>query len=120
MIKQGRPAAVQDGGMKVQELMAKLGDNISVRRVFGEPVERDGTTIIPVGMVMGGGGGGGDNAEDGGGGGGFGVWSRGLGVYTVRDGEVRYVPAVDAVVLGVVALLVAGRLLGKLIARRRP
>ncbi|HEX5332114.1 MAG TPA: spore germination protein GerW family protein [Cellulomonas sp.] len=34
-------------------------DVLSVKRVFGEPIERDGVTIIPVAKVMGGSGGGG-------------------------------------------------------------
>jgi uncharacterized spore protein YtfJ len=86
------------------ELMARVGDQLSVRRVFGEPIERDGTVVIPVAVAIGGGGGG-TGPGDEGAGGGFGGVVRGIGVYTIRDGQVRFVPAIDAVVLAVIALL---------------
>ncbi len=68
------------GGMA--EIPARLADRVGghagVRAIFGEPVERDGVTVIPVGRVrwgFGGGGGGGrgghiaDGEGSGGGGG---------------------------------------------------
>ena len=113
--------------MRADELLARIGDNISVRRVFGEPVERDGTTVVPVAMVAGGGGAGsgpgGDHGETGGDqggeGAGYGMWARGIGVYTIRQGEVRFVPAVDVSLLAGLAAVVTGRVLLRLIARRR-
>jgi uncharacterized spore protein YtfJ len=83
--------------MKVDELMALAKDSISVRRVFAEPVERDGMTVIAVASVGGGGGGGGGKDKDGqeGEGGGFGIGAKPAGVYTIKDGKVRWVPAVD-------------------------
>ena len=63
-------------------------DALSVRRVFGDPYELDGVTVIPVARVMGGAGGGGGTGEgpDGkgtgsGSGTGFGLSARGIGVY---------------------------------------
>jgi len=44
--------------MDVENLLAKLGDNLSVRRAFGTAYEKDGMLIIPVALVAGGGGGG--------------------------------------------------------------
>ena len=44
--------------MDVENLLAKAADNLSVRRAFGTPYEKDGTLIIPVAIVAGGGGGG--------------------------------------------------------------
>ncbi len=44
--------------MDVENLLAKVADNLSVRRAFGEAYEKDGTLIIPVAIVAGGGGGG--------------------------------------------------------------
>jgi uncharacterized spore protein YtfJ len=42
-------------------LLAQARDSLTVKRVFGEPIERDGVTVIPVANVMGAfGGGGGD------------------------------------------------------------
>ena len=42
----------------VENLLAKVADNLSVRRAFGSAYEKDGTLIIPVAIVAGGGGGG--------------------------------------------------------------
>ena len=44
--------------MKAEEILNQIRDVATVRRVFGEPIEHDGVTIIPVARVMGGGGGG--------------------------------------------------------------
>ena len=77
----------------VDEILGGARDAITVRRVFGEPIEQEGVTIIPAAAVRGGGGGGGDS--EGNGGGGFGVSARPIGAYVIRDGEVRWRPAVD-------------------------
>ena len=45
--------------MDPSELLKGARDALSVHQVFGEPVERDGVTIIPAATVIGGGGGGG-------------------------------------------------------------
>jgi uncharacterized spore protein YtfJ len=97
--------------MKVDELFALAKDSISVRRVFAEPVEKDGVTVIAVATVGGGGGGGGGKDKDGqeGEGGGFGIGAKPAGVYTIKDGKVRWVPAVDVnrlfTVVGAVAIV---------------
>ena len=44
--------------MDVENLLAKVADNLSVRRAFGEAYEKNGILIIPVAIVAGGGGGG--------------------------------------------------------------
>jgi uncharacterized spore protein YtfJ len=102
--------------MRADELLQRIGENISVRRVFGEPVERDGTTVIPVAMVCGGAGGGVD-ADDASGSG-FGVWSRGVGVYTIRHGEVRFVPATDQTALIALGMLIGARLITRQLRAR--
>jgi uncharacterized spore protein YtfJ len=93
-------------------------------RVFGTPIQQNGTIVLPVAKVGGGGGGGGGagsgQAEAGkegtgsGSGGGFGVSARPAGVYVLKEGRVAWRPALDLnrVILGgqvvaVVALLVA-------------
>ena len=43
--------------MNVSEVVGT--DALTVRRVYGEPYEKNGVTIIPAAMVFGGGGGGG-------------------------------------------------------------
>ena len=44
--------------MDVENILAKAGENLSVRRAFGTAYEKDGMFIIPVALVAGGGGGG--------------------------------------------------------------
>jgi uncharacterized spore protein YtfJ len=77
-------------------------DAITVARVYGDPIERDGTLIIPAAAVRGGGGGGGgggtgpDGTGEGEGQGfGFGMDARPVGAFVVRDGDVRWEPAID-------------------------
>lgn len=80
--------------MRVEELIEGARDVLSVKRVFGEPYERDGVTVIPA-ASFGGGGGGGDNKPDGGGGGGFGLGAKPAGAYVIKDGAVTWQPALD-------------------------
>jgi uncharacterized spore protein YtfJ len=87
-------------------------DLISVKRVFGDAYEVDGTRVIPVAAVRGGGGGGGgtgpeEQAQGSGAGMGFGVNARPVGVFVVKDGEVEWTPAVDVVRIVVGGQLVA-------------
>jgi uncharacterized spore protein YtfJ len=75
----------------------KASDAITVKRVFGEPYEKDGLTIIPAATVSGGGGGGGghDAQDQEGEGGGFGLGGRPAGAYVIRNGQASWLPAVD-------------------------
>lgn len=103
---------------KFEEVIAAGRDAVTVRRVYGEPYEKDGVTFIPAAAVMGGGGGGegegGDESGSGSGaGGGYGVVARPVGAYQIKGGEVTWVPAADTTkvivmseVVAVVALLV--------------
>jgi uncharacterized spore protein YtfJ len=93
--------------MTVDALLAKASEGIHAGRSFGPPVEAEGCTMIPVAFVAGGGGGGDAPAEAGpSSGGGFGTVSWPLGVYVIKDGHAKWVPALDAtrVALGVLAL----------------
>jgi uncharacterized spore protein YtfJ len=84
--------------MDVQELLSQAKDAITVKRVFGEPYERDGVTVVPVAAVRGGGGGGGGEGPSGegsGSGSGFGLSGRPVGIYVIRDGQVSWQPAFD-------------------------
>jgi uncharacterized spore protein YtfJ len=95
--------------MKVDELLSEARDALTVKRVFGEPYERDGVTIVPVATFAGGGGGGADGSPEGGSGGGFGMAAKPAGVYVIRDGQVSWQPAVDvnrAMIFALAALLV--------------
>jgi uncharacterized spore protein YtfJ len=83
---------------ELQDMVTKARDAITVKRVYGQPYERDGVTVIPAAAVSGGGGGGaGEDAQKGGkgGGGGFGVNARPVGAYVIENGNVRWVPARD-------------------------
>jgi uncharacterized spore protein YtfJ len=83
---------------RLQQTLAQATDTITVARVYGTPIERDGTLVIPAAAVRGGGGGGGGagpNDEGSGGGGGFGVDARPVGAFVVRNGDVVWVPAID-------------------------
>jgi uncharacterized spore protein YtfJ len=97
--------------MKIEELLTTAREAITVRRVYGEPYEKDGVTFIAAARVSGGGGGGGGHDKDGqeGQGGGFGVQARPAGAYVIKDGNVRWMPAVDVnrivAMLGAVALV---------------
>ena len=112
--------------MDVQELLGKVAQHLSVGRAFGTAYEKDGSLVIPVALVAGGGGGGEGSAgsptdpsdvadepddestADGassGSGGGFGGVVMPVGVYVVKDENVRWVPAVNANLVIVVAFL---------------
>ena len=99
--------------MDMEELIASARDALTVKRVFGEPYERNGVTVLPVAKMQGGGGGGqGDSADGQGFGGGGGLTARPAGVYVLTRERVRWQPAVDvtrivvgAQVVAVVALL---------------
>ncbi|HEX2415596.1 MAG TPA: spore germination protein GerW family protein [Thermoleophilaceae bacterium] len=84
--------------MDYAETIAKAQDAVTVRRVFGEPYEKNGLTLIPAATVAGGGGaGGGEDTSQGGSGsgGGFGMAARPVGAYVIRGDEVKWQPAVD-------------------------
>jgi uncharacterized spore protein YtfJ len=95
--------------------------------VFGEPVQQGDAVIIPAARVSGGAGGGegkGPAEQGSGAGSGFGLSARPAGAFVVRNGHVRWRPAVDVnrIILGgqivaIVALWVLGTVLR---ARSRP
>ena len=108
--------------MNALEVLNQTKDAITVRRVYGEPYQQDGVTIIPAANVMGGGGGGGDT--EGNGGGGFGMSARPAGAWVIKDGEAQWRPALDlnrvilmGQIVAIVALLTA-RSIAKTLARR--
>ena len=92
--------------MNVEELLSGARDAISVRRVFGDPIEHDGVVVVTAAAVSGGGGGGGD-AEDNGGGG-FGLRARPVGAYVIKGGEVTWKPVIDPSRLTIGWQIVAG------------
>lgn len=83
--------------MKIDELMGSARDVLTVKKVYGEPYEKDGLTVIPAAAIRGGAGGGTGHDEKGqeGEGGGFGMTGSPAGAYIVKDGKLTWVPAVD-------------------------
>ena len=117
--------------MDVGKLLMKVSDDLSVHRAFGTAYEKDDMLIIPVALVTGGGGGGtarprrrdpeggpGSPPEESPGGpdatpqdsertdagGGFGGLVLPSGAYVVKDGQVRWVPAVDMTIVVLASL----------------
>ena len=79
--------------MNALDRIDQARDAITVRRVYGEPYQEDGITIIPAAHVIGGGGGGADTLGNGGGG--FGLSARPVGAWVIRDGDAVWRPAID-------------------------
>ncbi len=85
----------------IDRLVERVGGRASAKAVFGEPVERGGTTVIPVAKVRyafgGGAGSGGKEDEDtndqgqGAGGGGM-VSAQPLGFIEIREGQAEFRP----------------------------
>jgi uncharacterized spore protein YtfJ len=117
--------------MQVDDVLAQARDSINVKRVFGEPIERNGLTVIPVANVMGGGGAGSGMQGEGqdasapsgtgaGAGAGFGVRATPAGVYVVRGDTVKWEPAVDmgrVILVGQIVAIVALLVLRSILKR---
>ena len=86
--------------MTPDDILTRVGDQLGIRRVFGEPIEREGVTVVPVAVSVGGGGGGTAPDEQGSGG--------GFGVYTISNGQVRFIPAIDTTALAALLVLTIG------------
>ena len=102
--------------MKLDQLMTNARDAITVRRVFAEPYEKEGVTVIAAATLAGGGGGGGGHDDRGqeGEGGGFGLSARPAGAYVIKGGQVVWRPAVDVNrLLGTVGAVVIAYLLAR-------
>ena len=110
-----------DGGRdarRTRDILKQAQEAMSVRRVYGKPVEHDGVVVIPAASLIGGGGGGsgdagaahaeeldvdghapgadvGDVAPATGSGGGYGLIARPVGAYVLRDGEAHWRPSFD-------------------------
>ncbi len=101
--------------MNVDEVLGQARDAMSVKRVFGDPIEKNGVMIIPVARVMGGAGAGtgpnegrqgtGDEASDEPGasgksagtqsGVGFGAMAGPAGAYVIKGDQVKWQPAIS-------------------------
>jgi uncharacterized spore protein YtfJ len=109
------------GQMDARELLEQARDQLTARRVFGEPIERDGVTVVPVAAVRGGAGAGQGEREEKGWGGGWGGVAKPVGAYVIREGTVSFQPAFDVnriVLGGQVAFIVAMLVLRSILRRR--
>lgn len=91
--------------MDPQQVLTGAQEALSARRVFGEPIQAEGATILPVAVIAGGGGGGARGNQEGGVG--YGLKARPAGVFVVKNGDARWRPAVN------INLIIAG---GQLVA----
>lgn len=86
-------------------LAERIGSAASVKAVFGDPVERDGVTAVPVAKVSWGFGGGvGGEGEDEGHGGGGGASASPAGFIEIVGGSARYRPVRSPLRAGVLVL----------------
>lgn len=110
--------ATQDGSTLADQLLQRIGhavgDKATASTVFGEAVERDGITVIPVAKARfgfgGGGGVGGPKDVEGTGGGGGGAIVSPVGYIEVLDGTAQFrriTNPVDVLFMAVAASLVA-------------
>ena len=97
--------------MSVTQAVGAARDAITVRRVYAEPYEKDGLTVIAAAVVTGGAGGGSGTDQRGqeGEGGGFAVAARPVGAYVIKDGQMRWRPIVDlnriVTIVGLIAIV---------------
>jgi uncharacterized spore protein YtfJ len=110
--------------MEVEDVIAQARDAVTVKRVFGDPYQQDGVTIIPAARVLGGAGGGrGEDAagEGKGSGSGFGITAHPVGAFLIRDGELHWRPAVDVnrIILGGQVVMVVALLTARTIVKAR-
>ena len=104
--------------MQLVDMFTETRDSLQCKRVYAQPLDIDGMTVIPAAAVWGAAGG--ADGQDGPGGG-FALTARATGAFLVKDGTVSWKPAVDVnrlvVILGLVALV--GLFIGLRARRRR-
>jgi len=127
-IESNRRSPMEESMSEVQKTIEQAKDALTVRRVFGDPYEKNGVTVIPAARVQGGGGGGtsegtqGDEKGSGkGSGSGFGLNARPAGAYVIRGDEVDWRPAVDPnkVIIGAALVAFAALLLARTAIKAR-
>jgi uncharacterized spore protein YtfJ len=117
------------------QVLEQARESIGVKRVFGEPYEKNGVTVIPAARIMGGVGGGegdapkaaGEEGEEASGqrasgaGGGYGLTGGPAGVYVIKGDDVKWIPAVDVnrLMLGFQIVMVVFFLAMRSISRAR-
>ncbi len=99
------------------EKLAENARSIGVKTAYGDPVEVDGTTIIPVALVWYGfGAGEGTSEDEGGSGGGGGGTILPIGAYVKSGGAARFDPnVISLLIVGIPFVWVTGKALARII-----
>jgi len=124
VLREAQEAASSASDSFIERLASRLGLHASASAVFGDPVDRDGVTVIPVAKVRWGfGGGSGRGIEEGsetgeigeGSGAGGGVMASPVGYIEIQDGQATFHRIKDPASL--VPLVIAGAIAGWLTLR---
>ena len=116
--------------MNTEEIVNQARESLGSKRVFGEPYEKNGVTVIPAARVMGGAGGGDamnadatgkDAGKAGGSGLGYGMIGSPAGAFVIKGDKVQWMPAIDVnrLMLGFQITLIVFFLVVRSIARSR-
>jgi uncharacterized spore protein YtfJ len=116
MIEKGIHGQKEGSGSLPERLAEAFKTSADAKMIYGEPIEHDGVTIIPVAKLRYGfGGGGGKHDGEEGGGGGGGMIVRPAGYIELKNGSSRFQAIRDPAAF--VPLVIAGGLTGLLLAR---
>lgn len=107
----------KEGGSSLPERLAEaLNTSAGAKIIYGEPIEHDGVTIIPVAKLrFGFGGGGGKHGSEEGSGGGGGEVVQPAGYIELKDGSSKFHAIREP--MAFIPLVVAGGLTGLLLTR---
>ncbi len=100
------------------EKLAEISRSAGVKTAYGDPVQVDGISLVPVALVYYGfGGGEGDSTESGtGSGGGGGGMSLPIGAYVKSGGSLRFEPnVISLLAVGIPFVWVAGKAIARVI-----
>lgn len=102
----------------ITQHIADTVSSVGVRAAYGEPLDLEGTTIVPVAVVgfafSAGEGSSGENGRGSGGGGGG--YAAPVGAYVTRDGYTRFEPNTIALLaVGIPFICIAGRAVARVV-----
>jgi uncharacterized spore protein YtfJ len=110
--------------MDVRQTIERARDAITVKRVYGDPYEKNRVTVIPAARVQGGAGGGGGEGpqrQGSGSGGGFGLMAKPVGAFVIKGDDVVWRPAIDVnrIILGAQLVALAALFVARSITKAR-
>ena len=106
------------GMTSLPEKLAEISRSAGVKTAYGDPVQVDGISLVPVALVYYGfGGGEGDSVDNGAGsGGGGGGMSLPIGAYVKSGGSLRFEPnVISLLAVGIPFVWVAGKAISRVI-----